>query len=80
MSRLGHLQSFRTKGLNVLDVLIWKFIRGFVYVEGDMSKENLSCLVCGTKKIGGPGQVTKIQLKNDCWALSQRTCGGLGEV
>jgi hypothetical protein len=41
MSRLGHLQSFRTKGLNVSDVLIWKFIRGFAYVEGDMSKENL---------------------------------------
>jgi hypothetical protein len=37
MSRLG------TKGLNILDVLIWKFIRGFMYVEGDMAKENLPC-------------------------------------
>jgi hypothetical protein len=41
MSHLGHLQLFRTKRLNVLDVLIWKFIQGFAYVEGDMSKENL---------------------------------------
>jgi hypothetical protein len=45
MSRLGHLQAFRTKGLNILDVLIWKFIRGFAYVEGDIAKENLPCPV-----------------------------------
>jgi hypothetical protein len=80
MSCLGHLQSFRTKGLNILDVLIWKFNRGFAYVEGDMAKENLPCPVMWHQKIGGPGHVTKIQLKNDYWALSQRTCGGLGEV
>jgi hypothetical protein len=50
MSRLGHLLSFRTKGLNVLDVLIWKFIQGFAYVEGDMSKENLPCPVMWYQK------------------------------
>jgi hypothetical protein len=42
MNCLGHLQSFRTKGLNILDVMIWKFIQGFAYMEGDMEKRKLA--------------------------------------
>jgi hypothetical protein len=33
-----------------LDVLIWKFIRGFAYMEGDMAKENLPCPVMWHQK------------------------------
>jgi hypothetical protein len=50
MSRLGQLQSFMKKGLNILDVLIWKFIWGFAYMEGDMAKENLPCPVMWHQK------------------------------
>jgi hypothetical protein len=43
MCRFCDFENVWANGLNILDVLIWKFIRGFAFVEGDMAKENLPC-------------------------------------